>query len=180
MFELSEIKKLRMKLGLTQTQLAQHAKVSQSLIAKIESGKIDPSYGNARKLLDTLAILDKKNECIARELMHKRIINANYDESLKSAITKMRKNKISQMPVVKNNKIVGYISESILLDRIIEGDIQKKVKEVMEDSPPIIPPTTPQSIIANLLRYFPFVLVEEKGELLGIVTKADLLKVVWD
>ena len=42
MDELIELKKLRKKLGLTQNQLAKRANVSQSLIAKIESNKIDP------------------------------------------------------------------------------------------------------------------------------------------
>ena len=41
---ISEIKKRRKKLEITQTQLAVHANVSQSMIAKIESNMIEPSY----------------------------------------------------------------------------------------------------------------------------------------
>ena len=40
--ELREIKELRKKFGLTQTDLAELAGVSQSLIAKLESNMIDP------------------------------------------------------------------------------------------------------------------------------------------
>ncbi|MFQ5647816.1 MAG: helix-turn-helix transcriptional regulator, partial [Candidatus Aenigmatarchaeota archaeon] len=43
MQEITEIRKIRKKLGLTQSQLAQEARVSQSLIAKIEAGKLDPT-----------------------------------------------------------------------------------------------------------------------------------------
>ena len=41
---IDRISKIRKQLGLTQIQLANLAGVSQSLIAKLESGRIDPSY----------------------------------------------------------------------------------------------------------------------------------------
>jgi predicted transcriptional regulator len=41
-------------LGLTQGQLAKIAGVSQSFIAKIESGKIDPSYSKVKTIFDVL------------------------------------------------------------------------------------------------------------------------------
>ncbi len=180
MDELIELKRLRKKLGLTQAELAKRANVSQSLIAKVESGKIDPSYTNAKKLFETLSTLDRKNERTAKELMYSRIISVKDTDTLKESIAVMRKHNISQIPVIKGSHVVGYISESVLLDKILEGDMYSlKVGDIMETCPPIVPPRTSQGIVANLLRHFPFVLVEEKGELLGIITKADLLKVVY-
>ena len=49
--DLSEIKNLRKKAGITQLDLARKASVSQSLIAKIEAGKIDPTYTKPRRYL---------------------------------------------------------------------------------------------------------------------------------
>jgi len=43
-FEINEVKDIRKRLGLTQLELAKRANVSQSLIAKIEAGRIDPRY----------------------------------------------------------------------------------------------------------------------------------------
>ena len=179
MNELIELKQLRKKLELTQSELAQKANVSQSLIAKIESGKIDPSYTNAKKIFETLSNLNEKSESTAKNIMYKNIIYVQSSETLKQTIVKMRKHNISQIPVMENKKVIGYISESVLLDKLINGDIQKTVGEIMESSPPIMPPDTPQTVIANLLKHFPLVLVENKGKLIGIITKADLLKVVW-
>jgi predicted transcriptional regulator len=180
MEDLTELKKLRKKLSLTQSQLAKKANVSQSLIAKIESSKIDPSYTNAKKLFETLSLLDQTTELNAKSLMHDKIIYIKSTDLLKDTILKMKKHNISQMPVMKNNKVVGYVSESILLEKLIDGDTQSiKVGDVMESSPPIVPPNTSQGVVANLLKHFPFVLVEEKGELIGLITKADLLKVVY-
>ncbi|MBN2367663.1 CBS domain-containing protein [Candidatus Woesearchaeota archaeon] len=179
MDELGELKKLRKKLGLTQGELARRANVSQSLVAKIESGKIDPSYTNAKKIFETLSLLNKKNELSASDIMYKKIIFVSSRETLKQAILTMRKNNISQMPVLDDSKVVGYISESVLLDKLLEGDTQTIIGDVMETSPPILPPATSQGIVANLLKHFPFVLIEDKGRLVGIITKADLLKVAY-
>ena len=49
-------------MGLTQTDLAKKANVSQSLIAKIESGKIDPTFTKTKKIFETLSYLEKKEE----------------------------------------------------------------------------------------------------------------------
>ena len=112
--------------------------------------------------------------------MYKKIIYANSQDSLKDTILLMRKNNISQLPVLQENKVVGYISESVLLEKVLDGQTQSKVKEVMHTNPPILPPDTKQSVIANLLKHFPLVLIEEKGKLIGIITKADLLKTIYN
>lgn len=180
MEELTELKKIRKKLGITQNDLAKKANVSQSLIAKIESNKIDPSYTNAKKLFETLSLLDKTTELTAADFMHTKIISVRSTDSLRDAIERMRRRNISQVPVLRKKKVVGYISESGLLDKIIDGETQSlKIGDIMEPAPPIIPPSTSQGVIANLLRHFPCVLIEDKGELQGIITKADLLKVVY-
>src|SRR5437588_12013327 len=51
---LDEIPKKRKALGLTQSKLAQLSGGSQSIIAKIESGTVDPSYSIAKRLVETL------------------------------------------------------------------------------------------------------------------------------
>ena len=53
-FDLKEIKELRKKYKLTQEELAKKANVSQTLITKIEAGKIDPTYSNAQKILEAI------------------------------------------------------------------------------------------------------------------------------
>ncbi len=180
MFELSELKSMRIKLELTQKELAAKANVSQSLVAKMESGKVDPGYSSAKRIFETLSMLNKKTELTAKELMYKKIISIGSSEGLKDAIALMRQKNISQMPVIEKNKVVGYISETVLLEKLLDYDSEDlDVKSIMKEAPPIIPPDTSQGVVANLLNHFPFLLVEEKGELKGIITKADLLKVVY-
>ena len=69
--ELEEIKEIRKKLGLTQSDLAKRAGVSQSLIAKVESGRLDPAYSNAQKLINALNDYGRKKElCLQKRCRH--------------------------------------------------------------------------------------------------------------
>lgn len=173
-YELEEIKNIRKKLSLTQFELAKRANVSQSLIAKIESGRLDPTYTNAKKIFTALTDLEKKKELKAKDIMNKKIISVNPDDNIKSAISKMKKFQISQMPVIKENSSVGLISESIVLEHLTEKKA-KLVKDIMEESPPIVSKETSSQAVSNLLRHCPMILVSKSGNLTGLITKADLL-----
>ena len=50
-----------------------------------------------------------------------------------------------------------------------------KVEEIMEDSPPIISIKTGMKTILELLKDNQIVLVTEKGDVKGIISKSDLL-----
>ncbi len=176
-FELIEIKKIRRKLGLTQTQLANKASVSQSLIAKIEAGRLDPGYSKTKQIFDALEQLTRNDEICAGQIMNKKIITAKADEKVSIIIKEMKRYSISQVPVIDKEKPIGLITETALLDKLSTGDMNTlKAKDVMEECPPIITPNTKISAIANLLHYFPIVLVSDKGSLKGLISKADLLE----
>ncbi|MBU0757222.1 MAG: CBS domain-containing protein [Nanoarchaeota archaeon] len=180
MNNLKEIKLLRKRLNLTQKELAQRSGVSQSLIAKIESEKIDPSFNNAKKIFETLNQIQTKSDFSAKDIMSSKIINVSSKDSIRSAIRKMKNNDISQIPVIDGNHAVGYVSERILLESMIKfGTPDKLIADVMQDSPPIIPLDTKKDVIASLLIQFPLVLVKEKEKLKGIITKSDMLRVMY-
>ena len=173
-YELEEVKKIRKKLGLTQTGLANRAGVSQSLIAKIESNRIDPTYTKTKKIFAALSELEKKEEIKAEQLMTGKIIEIDLSASIKEAIDKMKKHLISQLPVMDNNKLVGLISESTILDALLNSK-GKSVKDIMQEAPPIVSKTTSIQVVSSLLKHYPMVLVSEKGCLVGLITKSDLL-----
>lgn len=176
--EIDEIKHIRKKLGLTQNQLAQRAQVSQSLIAKIESGRLDPTYSNAQKIFNALNDLSKKQEAKAGELMTDKVISVIPEDSIKDAITRMKKFNISQMPVIEEHKSIGLVSESIILEAMLNKQV-KRVKEIMRDSPPVISKNTSLGIISNLLKFYSLILVSEDGKLKGVITRADLLAKIY-
>jgi len=177
-YELNEIKKIRKTLGLTQTDLAKRANVSQSIIAKIESGKIDPTFTKTKRIFETLDDLENKEEIKAEELMNKKIVSIYPDDNVKDSINKMKKFGISQMPVIDNEKIVGLVSESTLLDALMNKK-GRKIEDIMEDTPPIVSKKASIKVVSNLLRHYPVVLVSQSGKLIGLITKADLLSMLY-
>src|SRR3989344_9439107 len=116
MNELFELQKLRRRLGLTQTELARIANVSQSLIAKIESDKINPSYTSVKKIFDVLNNLTKQNKVKLEELINKKIISISTKTKIKEAIELMKKHSISQLPVINKKKVIGIVSETTILN----------------------------------------------------------------
>jgi len=177
-YELSEIKKIRKSLGLTQTDLAKRANVSQSIIAKIESEKIDPTFTKTKKIFETLSDLENKEEIKAEELMNKKIVSLDPDSKIKDSVRKMKKFGISQMPVIDENKILGLVSETTLLNALINKK-GKKIEDIMDETPPIVSKTTSIKIVSNLLMHYSTVLVFESGKLVGLITKADLLSKLY-
>ncbi len=178
-FDLNELKHIRKRLGLTQSQLSKMTGLSQSLIAKIETNKIDPTYSRAKKIINCLNSISGKKEISCKEIMSSNIISVKPDEKIHNAIKLMKKHQISQLPVIAEHKSVGIISESILLDAVIEGKTDTKVSNIMADSAPVIPENSSVKIASELLQFYPLVLVSEKGNIIGIITKSDVIQKVF-
>jgi len=178
---LAKIAKMRRGLGMTQKQLADLSGVSQSLIAKIESGKIDPAYSKVTQILAALEGAQKTEKKLVSQVMTSKIFSVNPTDTLQKAISLMRAKDISQIPVIESGKCVGSLSDSVLVELVSEkgGNLKSiKVGEVMAESFPVIPAKSVIDICTDLLKHYPAVLVEKEGKLAGIVTKVDLLKAI--
>lgn len=176
--ELEEIKTVRKKLELTQKELAKLAGVSQSLIAKIESEKIDPAYSKVRKISSALELVASRKGEKAADFVTRRVIFAGIKEKLTKAAERMRNHSISQLPVADRGKVVGLITETGIVEAISKSrNINElEVGEIMEEAPPSVPLSSPKELVAELLRYAPIVLVYEGGICKGVIAKADLLR----
>ena len=181
--ELDTIASRRRALGLTQTQLAEKAGVSQSYIAKLEAKKIEPSYSKVRAILEVLNGLEQGRETRVDEVMSTEIVSVQQRDVIQRAVDIMWSTGFSQLPVMEGDRPVGSITERTIIDRITstedEGPVtDMPISEVMDDPFPQVGEDAPVSIIAGLLRIYPAVMVHHKGEISGIVTKADLLKIL--
>jgi predicted transcriptional regulator len=181
---LGEISKRRRKLGLTQTELAKKAGVSQSIIARIEAGTVDPRYSKVFSIFRAFDEL-KEKEVTAEEIMTKDVVGVQTTMKVGDAAKKMNKYGVSQIPVYDGDVIVGSLSEGLILDQIGRGIDARTLSnspagDFMEDASPTVNPETPLSVISALLEHNTAVIVLEKGNVRGIITKADVLKVVHE
>lgn len=175
MFDITKLKEIRRKLDLTQQEFAFKAGVSQSLIAKIEANKIDPTYSKVRKIENAINLLSKHKEKEAKDIMVKNIIMAKSEDEVSKIIKVLNKYAISQLPVIEKDKVIGLITETSILEKDLEDIKFLKAKDLMIEAPPIIVENTKISVIISLLRYYPLILVSKKGKLKGLITKSDLL-----
>lgn len=181
--DLSLIQKRRKLLNLTQNALAQKAGVSQSMIAKVEAGQLDPSYSAAKRILNALDELEHKEEIIAKDILTAKLIAVRDTSTVSAASELMRKHGISQLPVMSAGKIVGLVSDRTILEQVSSQDnrermASREVREVMETAPPILPESTPLYLISELLKHNPILIITQKGRNIGVITKSDLLKVL--
>jgi predicted transcriptional regulator len=180
--KLEYIKQARNRLSITQRRLAQLAGISTSMINQIESGRCKPSYETARKIFEILSSLEGQSSMKAGDICSRKLISAQKHETLHAVINKMRSNSISQIPVFDGSRVVGILSEDALAKSMIEKD-EKKLRNIMimvimEPPPPVVDVSTPAKALVPLVRFAKCVLVSEKGDVIGIITVTDTLKMV--
>lgn len=178
-----DIAQKRRQLGLKQAQLAKLAGVSQSLIAKLESGKIDTSYKKVKTIFDALDRLEVKTKIQAGKVIHPRVVSVQKTESVSKIVQLMKSHGYSQLPVFDGKQSVGSISEKTILRQILDGKDLDQISalpasEIMEEAFPQVAEDAPLALISSLLQVYSAVLVSKKGTVIGIITKADLLRML--
>ena len=104
--ELTSIKTRRLKLGLKQNDLAQLSGVSQSLIAKLEKGKLEPSYSLAVKIFNALDSQENKSEKKCKDIMTKKLLFVKKEDRVYKASEIMKKNSVDQLPVLQGSQVL--------------------------------------------------------------------------
>ncbi|MDH5391311.1 MAG: helix-turn-helix domain-containing protein, partial [Candidatus Bathyarchaeota archaeon] len=165
---LEEVAKKRRMLDLTQKQLAKLAGVSQSLIAKLESRKIDPSYTKVKAIFDVLERLETKTEVHVGEVLHDEVVAVQKSDSVSKAVRLMTDHGYSQLPVFDGKHAVGSISEKTMLGQVSAGkDLAQistlSVGDIMEEAFPQVGEDAPLPLISSLLQVYPAVLISKKG-----------------
>ncbi|MFX1378458.1 MAG: CBS domain-containing protein [Promethearchaeota archaeon] len=186
--DLSEIKRLRKKLDISQKQLAnelarvEKLNIPQSTISRIERGTVDPPYTKFKRIFEYLINKRKKKEesvRIAGELMTTNIKFINPRSTIREAVNLMNENGISQLPIIENNQNFGSITSKKIQKYITDNPtiINMDVSLIKELPFPEIDKNWNVKDISDLLMKYPAVLVKENNEYTGIITDSDLLRI---
>ncbi|MCE5297190.1 MAG: helix-turn-helix domain-containing protein [Euryarchaeota archaeon] len=192
--DLDKIRQMRKRLGLSQRELASLAGVSQSLIAKIERGSIDPSYSNVRRILFAFEdVLRKRKvegvrsgaQLTVGDLATKGVISVSPDQTVGEATERMMKGRFTQLPVMVGEKVIGALTDDRLRDYTIEATknrtksyeevMRTRIDEMMGEPFPILSEDTPIDVASLHLQREEAILISRKGAIIGILTSADFL-----
>lgn len=177
---------MRARLGITQVELAKLAGVTQAYIAKIEAGTTDPRISTLERISKALERATVAEKYVTVEqIMASPIIAVKPNDKIKKAIRLMEAYNISQLPVLDSEIQVGSVSETTLVRKITSGEnmlrlLSRDIKEIMEDPFPSVGKDADVDVVYHLLEHEPAVLVVERGKAVGIVTKADVFKLMGE
>lgn len=169
------IKKMREEAGLTQEKLAKATGITQAHIAKIENEKVNPTLSTINSIL---SVLQENKSIKCKDFVTKKVISIKPEDSVNYAVKLMKKNDVSQIPIIENERCVGSISDKTILRNLNRASGSTEVKEIMDEPFPMISSNDSIDVVKTLLEYHQAVLILEEGKVVGIVTKHDLLKLL--
>ena len=171
------IRQLREEAGLSQSDLARLAKVSQAHIAKIEGEKVDPRLSTVNRILFVLRTQRSATRTRCSEIMHRHVVSLAPDDPVHKAIKTMHRMGISQMPVMRGFVQIGSIGETTIMRNFDRNIKRLRVRDVIDRPFPVVDVDDTIDMLPQLLDAHGAVLVSEKGKIKGIITKSDLLAV---
>jgi predicted transcriptional regulator len=172
-----DLRERRNELELTQSELADHADVSQPLIARIEGGDVDPRLSTLRRIVSAL---DEAEGGIlrAKDVMNSPVVSVEPDDSVHESKELMDEKGYSQVPVVRDGAPQGLIGNSDIRQRPEENVGELPVAEVMHESIATVEPDATIDEVDAYLNHNAAVMVVEHGETVGVITEADIARAV--
>lgn len=183
---IEKFKELMKQTGVSQEEVAEKTGISQPVISRILNGERELRYDEAKKILDFLQSCHTSipSNMLASDIATKEdeLFKVEYNEKLSEVAKRMFEKGYSQAPVYKGDNVIGVITEKSFIKLLLEP--KRKLEELtVEDTqledPPEYPHDTPVQDIAHTLLDYYAVLVKEGGKVVGIITRADFLKIFY-
>jgi len=140
-------------------------------------GKVyNDDWMRERGFLDT----DLKVKDLIAAKRDKQFLSVNGDHKVKEVLNVMKENDISQLPIMKGEEMIGSISESSLLEFILNNPLQnsdKHVSEIMEEAFPTVEmEMNAKDINRYISKKIPAVIAKDQTGMLHILTQYDILQ----
>ncbi len=127
----------------------------------------------------------KDEKLTARSILAKRsnqeVVTLDCEKTITEAINVMKTLSISQVPVTQQGMVIGKITESNILDSLLDNPSLKSsaVKEIMTASLPFVDLNTSiDKISAMINKDVSAVLVEDEQGKIGIITQYDIIEAI--
>ena len=116
-------------------------------------------------------------DLISRRHKEHAVATASADETVNAAYQRMKLYDVSQLPVLKDGKIVGIVTEEDILLEVYENPehFREPVTEAMESKLVTVPPSAPVEKLKEIFERGMVAIVVDGDEFLGLITRIDLL-----
>jgi cystathionine beta-synthase len=116
-------------------------------------------------------------DLISRRHKEHAVATVDPDEPVQAAYQRMKLYDVSQLPVLKDGRIVGIVTEEDILLEVMEhpAHFNEPVREAMEPNLVTLPPDAPVEKLREIFDRGMVVIVMDGEEFLGLITRMDLL-----
>jgi len=113
-----------------------------------------------------------------KDWMIRDVITASPEQTVEEAIQLMKKHSIRHLPIVENERLIGFVTESNLRPYLYPEKLGLPLKEVMILNPITIEPDTYIDEAARIIYRYKIggLPVVYQGKLVGIITITDILE----
>ncbi len=113
-----------------------------------------------------------------RSLPRRKMITATSGDTVADSVMLMKEHGVSQLPVIDDGRLVGIVTESDLLTKLVDGraTLASAVAEVMFRNVVTVRTSDDASTLLELFgKGLVGLVVDDAGTLLGVITKMDLV-----
>ena len=106
------------------------------------------------------------------------IVTISRGSTIREAIGKLQEFGISQLPVLDGGRLAGLVTEIDLLNHLVTnpGQTDGLIDELVESDYATVTPQTKVKLLRTIFNDAKLVLVLDRDELLGVITKIDLIE----
>ena len=124
----------------------------------------EPSLGTVRELISARS--------------GKNVVTAKPEDTVRHVIATLKQHGISQLPVVDNGRLRGIVAEVDVLRHLVsgEGHLDGTITPIIESDYATVSPDTRVELLQSVLNDAKVALVTEGEQLIGIVSKIDLIE----
>jgi len=108
----------------------------------------------------------------------RRVVMVDHTQRIGAVIKLMKTRQISQVPVLKDGQLIGMVTETDLLNDLLDGRYHLKtpVGETQLDPVTLISANASPQELSELLKKFNAVIVKDGSKIRGIITRIDLIE----
>src|SRR5919204_2314486 len=116
-------------------------------------------------------------DLISRRHQDRAVATVNADENVLAAYQRMKLYDVSQLPVLKDGRIVGIVDEEDILAEVYDNPehFNQPVTEAMESHVVTVAPTASIGELMDIFKRGMVAIVVDGDEFLGLITRIDLL-----